>query len=158
MARIKIYGFKKYEEQLENLSRSISEIEGKAIYEGAGLVADAVREGIDSIKTDGNSTWEKTRREKQNQGLKDGFGIAPLQDDNEFLNVKLGFNGYNSSVETKKFPNGQPNAMVARVFNSGTSVVTKQPFFDEAVRKMRKPAQEKMKEVFENEIDEIMKG
>ena len=29
MARIKIYGFKKYEEQLENLSRSISEIEGK---------------------------------------------------------------------------------------------------------------------------------
>ncbi len=64
MARIKIYGFKKYEEQLENLSRSISEIEGKAIYEGAGLVADAVREGIDSIKTDGNSSWEKKRREE----------------------------------------------------------------------------------------------
>lgn len=158
MARIKIYGFKKYEEQLENLSRTISEIEGHAIYEGAGLVADAVREGIDSIETGGDSLWEKKRREKQKQGLKEGFGIAPLRDDNGFLNVKLGFNGYNSGVTTKKFPNGQPNVMVARVFNSGTSHNKKQPFFDKAVRKMRKPAQEKMKEVFEKEIDEIMKG
>lgn len=157
MANIKIYGFKKYEKQLEDLSRNISEIEGQAIYESAKVVADAVRDGIDGLKTDGRKPYERKRREKQKQGLQESFGISPLRDDNGFLNVKLGFNGYNSRVETKQFPNGQPNAMVARVFNSGASGVTKQPFFDKAVRRMRKPAQERMKQVLEDEIEKIMR-
>lgn len=156
MAKITFHGLSEYITALERLSRDISEIEGQAIYESAKVVADAVREGIDGLKTDGRKPYERKRREEQKKGLQESFGISPLRDDNGFLNVKLGFNGYNS-VETRKFPNGQPNAMVARVFNSGTSHNKKQPFFDKAIRATRQKALEKMKERLEQGIEQEMK-
>ncbi len=73
------------------------------------------------------------------------------------INTLVGFSGY-SDYATRKYPNGQPLALIARVAESGNSFTDKTPFMALAVRKARKPAQEKMKEVFENEIDEIMKG
>ena len=86
----------------------------------------------------------------------ESFGIAKMQDDHGFRNVKIGFDGYNE-VKTKSFPNGQPNVMVARIFNSGTSFSSKQPFFDKAVRATRSTAKQKMIEVAEKELEKIAK-
>ena len=70
----------------------------------------------------------------------DGFGVSPLQDDSGYRNVKLGFDGYNS-VKTKKYPQGQPNALIARVTESGSSYREKTPFIRPAVNAARKPAE-----------------
>lgn len=156
MAKITFHGLSEYITALERLNRNISEIEGQAIYESAKVVADAVRDGINGLKTAGRKPYERKRREEQKKGLQESFGISSLRNDNGFLNVKLGFDGYNS-VETRKFPNGQPNAMIARVFNSGTSHNTKQPFFDKAIRATRQKALEKMKECLEQGIEQEMK-
>lgn len=161
VAKISIYGFDSYAKKLKNLSDQIVKIEGDAIYNAADVVADEVRKGIHWINpgsSSGNeSEYEYQRRVKQIEGLEKSFGIAELRDDNGFKNVKLGFEGYND-VKTKKHPNGQPNPMIARVFNSGTSFSSKQPFFDIAIRNSRNRATKVMKETVENEIDNVMKG
>lgn len=159
MAKISFTGLDSYMEKLQKLGQNADEFASKAIYEAAGIVADEIRSGIDSLDVNGeeNATkYEVERREKQKQGLIESFGIANAQNDNGFINVKVGFEGYNQ-IKTPKYPRGQPNKMVARIFNSGTSYNRKQPFFDTAVRISKKRAQLKMKEVFESEIEKTIK-
>lgn len=156
MAKITLYGFDAYARKLENLEREIAAIEGEAIYLAAGIVADEVKASIDEIHPDGTSDYEKRTLAVQKEGLKESFGIAPMRDDDGYKNVRLGFDGYNG-IKTKKYPKGQPNIMIARSINSGTSWRAKQPFFDKAVRRIRARAEATMKTTIEEKMEKIMK-
>ena len=72
------------------------------------------------------------------------------------INTKLGFDGYNKQI-TKKYPKGQPNAMIARTFESGNSFTQKIPFIAPAVRAKREEAERKMAEVIDQTTAKIMK-
>lgn len=158
MAKWKFERLDKYLMQLEKLSNTSEATVGHAIYEGAGIVAKACAKEIQALpvsnqyKKDNVSTV--TSFEKA--GLIEGFGISHLQVDGEYRNVKLGFAGYNS-VHTKKYTTGQPNAMIARSINSGSSWRKKNPFMDRATRASKSACEEKMKEVIEDEIKKVMK-
>ena len=78
-----------------------------------------------------------------------------MQDQNGYLNVKIGFDGYNRT-KTDQYPQGQPNQLVARGVESGTSWKQKHPFIRPAVTRARKKAEEKMAEVLDYEIKKIM--
>ena len=160
MAKMKIKGLREYENRLLKLENLTREILGEAIYEGAGLVADAVKSSIESIPIDeryvtGGATLYGITPE-QKAGLRDGFGIARMRDDNGFLNVKLGFDGYNSQV-TKKYPGGQPNSLIARSVNAGTSFRQRIPFIDNAVNQTKGAAEQKMTETAEKAIGKAIK-
>ena len=86
----------------------------------------------------------------------DGFGISRLKDDDGFVNVKLGFDGYNST-KTEKYPNGQPNVLIARSVNSGTTFRKKTKFVDKAVDSAKKAAEAAMDAACSREIEKIMK-
>ena len=159
MAKMKIKGLREYENRLLKLENLTREILGEAIYEGAGLVADAVKSSIESIPIDeryvtGGATLYGITPE-QKAGLRDGFGIARMRDDNGFLNVKLGFEGYNSQVTTK-YPGGQPNSLIARSVNAGTSFRQRIPFIDNAVNQTKGAAEQKMTETAEKAIGKAM--
>ena len=159
MAKMKIKGLREYENRLLKLENLTREILGEAIYEGAGLVADAVKSSIESIPIDeryvtGGATLYGITPE-QKAGLRDGFGIARMRDDNGFLNVKLGFDGYNSQVTTK-YPGGQPNSLIARSVNAGTSFRQRIPFIDNAVNQTKGAAEQKMTETAEKAIGKAM--
>lgn len=156
MAKITFTGLESYLKQLEKLEQNTTDIAKQAVYEGAKVTADAIRSGIEGLRTDGPSAYETKRRETQKKGLQESFGLSPMENDQGFLHVRAGFDGYNS-IQTKKYPQGQPNAMIARVFNSGTSFSSKQPFFDRSIRSSKVAAEQKMKEVFETEIKKIVK-
>ena len=79
-----------------------------------------------------------------------------MQNDGGFLNVKMGFDGYNS-VTTPKYPTGQPNVMVARMFNSGTSSMSKQAFFDQTVNASRAAAKNTAVQKIEQGFEKINK-
>lgn len=139
MARITFKGLDSYVKKLSALSEDTDKVCGRAVYEGAGIVADAVKSGIRSLP-------QKTGVTKK--GLEEGFGISKLQEDNGYWNVKLGFDGYNS--------NGVPNALMARVMESGTSKVPKHPFVRPAVNRSKAQAESKMASVLDEEIKKIM--
>ena len=159
MAKLKLQGLEEYENKLLKLQNLSREMIGEAIYEGAGIVADAVKASIETIPIDdryvtGSATLYGIT-EAQKQGLRDGFGIARLHDDNGYLNVKLGFNGYNSQ-RSKSYPGGQPNSLIARSVNAGSSFRQRIPFVDNAVNQTRSAAEQKMKEKLDTSIGEVM--
>ena len=131
---------------------------GKAIYEGAKIVADAVRGGIQSLPVQEHSKGTMVRgvTSAQKKGLVEGFGISRLEEDGSYRNVKLGFDGYNET-KTQKYPKGQPTAMVARFVESGNSYHQKTPFIGPAVNKTKSQAEQKMAQVVDKEIQQIFK-
>lgn len=161
MATLKFDGLKQYEAKLQRLSADIDGICGRATYRGAKIVADEVKREIEALPiVHGYGTSENKLpggvTETQKQGLIEGFGISGLRDDGGYHNVKLGFDGYNT-VRTKSYPNGQPNQLVARGTESGTTWKEKHPFVRTAVNRSQKPATAEMERSIQQDIDEIMK-
>lgn len=163
MATIK---FKKGDEYIAKIAKleaqTREQVCGRAIYGAAEIVADEIREQLKKVPTDesGNSYWGELEGPKkvQKKGLYDSLGIASMQDDgNGFLNVKIGFDGYNN-VKTKQWPQGQPNQMIARSVEKGTTFMKAHPFVKPAMHKCRKRALEYMKRSVDSSIEKIMKG
>lgn len=141
-------GLDSYISYLQKIDAVTDEAIGEAVYEMAKVVADSVRSGIQALPTVSNraniATYKKgysRLSDEEKQGLLDGFGVSPMQDDGGYINVKLGFDGYNS-VKTKKYPQGQPNALIARVTESGSSYREKTPFIRPAVNVSKKQAEQ----------------
>lgn len=160
MAKITFPGLSDYELMISRLSKGVDDIAGKAIYAGAGIVADAIKENIKDLPIVRGYGTEKDPlpggvTAPQKAGLIDGLGISPMQSDAGYLNVKIGFDGYNAT-KTEKYPQGQPNQLVARGVESGTSWKQKHPFIRPAVTRARKKAEEKMAEVLDYEIAKLM--
>ena len=156
MAKITFPGLNDYELMISRLSKNAADIAGRAIYTGAGIVADEIKSGIQSLPiVRGYGTAENPLpggvTQPQKQGLLDGLGIAPLQDDGGYLNVKIGFDGYNRT-KTEKYPQGQPNQMIAASTERGTIYRQKTPFIRDAVKKCRKEAEQAMALCVESEI------
>lgn len=162
MAKIKMQGMDEYRHMLESLSSNIDEFCGRAIFAGAKVAADTVKQAIAAlpIEKSRHATPDNPLRgvtSQQKQGLLEGMGIAKMTKDGDVLNVKIGFDGYNS-VRTRKYPKGQPNALIARSVNSGTSIRVRTGFMDKAIRRARKPAIEAMRKALDKAIQEKTKG
>ena len=163
-AKITFDGISEYIAQLEALDKGTNRVIGKAIYDGAGVVADAIRQEIEGLQVtdDKYAIWGANVNhpthgvtEAQQQGLLDGLGISKMEERAGVFNIKIGFDGYNT-VKTKQWPNGQPNAMIARSLESGSSHKYKSPFVRPAVTRVRKEAEAAMAKAAEKEIEKIM--
>ena len=143
-------GMDQYLTQLRNLEFNYRETIGPAIYKGAGIVADAVKKNIQALPESACTPVEKA-------GLLAGFGIAKMQDENGYFQVKLGFDGYNGN-KTKKYPKGKANSMIARSIEGGTSWKPKHPFIAPAVRATKDQAEKAMAEEVDKQITKQMGG
>ena len=146
MAKWTMHGLDEYAQYLQKIGANTPEIIGAGVYEMARIVADQVRanlEALPSVPDKANiSNYQKgytklSRSEKQ--GMLDGLGISHMENKNGYYNVKVGFDGYNS-VKTKKYPNGQPNALMASIAESGSRYRQKTPFVRPAVRQSEQKA------------------
>lgn len=160
MATFQFGGIDNYIKQLNKLQQSTKDgVVGKTVYAGAAVVADSVRRAIQALPVGDGRARDgliSAVTLPQKAGLLDGFGISPMDDEDGFVNVKLGFDGYNAT-RTKKYPRGQPNVLIARSVNSGTTFRKKTKFVDKAVNFSKKAAEAAMDAACSREIEKIMK-
>lgn len=160
MAKISMEGLDAYTRAISRLQAGMKEqVIGAAIYDAADIVADEIRAGIEALPVDGGHASPtdplKGPNKIQKQALLDSFGITKMREEDGVYNVKLGFSGYNS-IRTKKWPKGQPNAMIARSIDRGTSLMEKIPFMKRAMSKAKKPAIEAMQMAIDENIAGLM--
>ena len=141
------------------------------MYQAAKVAADAIDAAIDDITVHSlpkgqtyfylseedlaNGVLLNGITEAQAKSLHDGLGIAVMEHKNFAWNTKIGFDGYNE-VRTKTYPKGEPNALIARSVESGSSVRNKTPFIAPAVKKIRKDAEHAMEVTIEEKIHALM--
>lgn len=149
-------GMDEYLSRLGNLEISAPETIEKAVYQGASVIADAIKDNIRKLPVDDKRQDKVTALKTiQKKGLIDSFGIARMRNDNGYINVKAGFDGYNG-LKSKNYPKGQPNAMIARTFEAGNSITKKIPFVGPAVRASREKAEMAMQATIDKEVKKIM--
>lgn len=160
MATFKVSdGIDNYIRQLQNCADKTENIIKRSAWEGARVVMDAVKAEAQTIPTHGSTKGSTDVIDgltpTQKAGVIASLGIARFRQDGNFLNVKIGSDGYNT-VYTKKYPKGQPNAMLIRALESGTSFRNPYPFVSRAVSKTRGKSIEAMRKQCDEEIKKIM--
>lgn len=160
MARFEFKGLDEYLKQLRDLGEHTQGYCKRALYVGAGIVADSIKKEINGLQTHhgyipGDAPlW--TIEPAAKQGLIESMGIATMRDDNGFINTSVYFDGYNG-VKSERYPNGQPNQMVANAINSGTSRRKKNPFITRGINASKSQAESAMAAFFEQDIANNMK-
>lgn len=165
MATIKMEGMDRYIRQLENVANATTGICKAAVYAGAGVVVKEIAKGIEGLRANydvysmvaynrGAPTYINI---KQKKGLRDSLGIAKIQEKYGVVSTKIGFDGYND-IKTDRWPEGQPNAMIARACESGSSAMVKQPFVRPAVDRSEQQALSAMEEAADKVIKKTIGG
>ena len=99
MATFKFQGTKEYESKITKLYNGSVGMIKAAVYDGADVIADAVRASIEQHNDTGD--------------LAASMALVTMRNDNGFVNTKIQFAGYDRK--------GVPNAIKAAVLESGTS-------------------------------------
>lgn len=156
MATFKVSdGIDNYISQLQRCADKTEDIIKRSAWEGARVVMDAVKAEANGIPTHGSTKGSTDivngLTPTQKAGVIASLGIARFREDGNFINVKIGSDGYNT-VYTKKYPKGQPNAMLIRSLESGTSFRNPYPFVSRAVSKTRGKSIEAMRKQCDEEV------
>lgn len=164
MAKIDFKGIDDYAKALAGLEKDSEEIIKRAVYKGASVVADAIKEGLKTIPiqegenglppigTPENKLHGISRKQKAD--LLDSFGLAPMENKDGYVQTKAGVDGY-GSTKTKEYPKGLPNVTLLRSIESGTSFRKKTPIVRTAVTQSRKQAEKVMDETINSELKKI---
>ena len=137
--------------QFGKLEGSTRKIAHEGLYKAAGIVADEVKKGLQSlpIQEDPDGTPPTIKEgekytgitSKEKQSLIDSMGVSPHRDSGKNISVSIGFSG-TSPVVTNRFPGGVPNSALMRGIESGTSVRRKHPVIRQAMNRVQKKAAE----------------
>ncbi len=142
--------------------KQLDTVIGKSIHPGAKIMADAVKKALMDLPVDDSyillsrkyGHMRKSITSRQKEGLIKSLGLAVIRKNRFGYNVKLGFDGYNDIV-SEKYPKGQPNAMIARSLNSGTSFMQKIPFMDSTVAAYEISTVEAIEKEFDKQLDKL---
>lgn len=152
MAKAQVISVDNFIKDLDARTKEFRLLVGPALYDGAGILADQLRQNIEALP-------ERSRNAKkgaplrgvtpqQKQALLDHMGIARMRNDDGTYNIKIGFQGYDDD-RTKAYPKGHPVSMIARSVESGTSFLQKTPFIRPAANKAKALAEEAMRRKLE---------
>ena len=150
-------------EMLSRLGTEAPDIARKALFTGAGTVADAVKAAVMQLPVGTPKENSPTGHpftgltEEDRDDLAAGVGIARFDSKGDAETTAISFNGYTRRTEPG-FPKGVPLAMIARSLESGSSVRAKHPFVRQTIRAVKDAAQAAMVQTAEAEISKITEG
>lgn len=136
MAKFKFEGIEKYTESLDKIGgKNAVGVLKYAVYPGAAVVADAIREAGEKYSDTGD--------------MMNSMALATMQNKNGYVNTKIMFDGYDRK--------GVPNAIKAASLESGNSRGQKAThFISKAVKGCKDKAISEMQKALDEKLDQIM--
>ena len=151
---IEVTGLDEMLETVENAGKHAEGIAARALYVGAGIVADAITQAAGGIATETNPPRDRKRlptpKEKAELLAAGAAGIAKFNK-GVVVDTVVGYadKGYTAS--------GKPVAVIANAINSGTSFMQKQPFIRKGVNASQAKAQDAINAEIVRLVDEALK-
>lgn len=155
---MKVEGLAEFSEQLNQLGEKAGGVAARGLYEGAGVMANAINKGAESIRTAPfhYAVWitREPSPEEKAVVLSGGAGIAKFDKNGSEVSTSVGYaNAGYAELKGKQVP----IAKIANAINSGTSFMHKQPFFRKAVSSATSQAEAKIIKEIEESFNEIIK-
>jgi len=144
MPKLNVKGLEDWSTTLQMLGSKGASVAKAACYDGAAVLADALRQEIQNLPEQSGYMPEGQRRRvvkpTEKQALLDGMGVTRMEEKNGTVTVRVGFTGY-SKLRTKRYPEGLPTPIIAASVAGGSKVREKNDF----VRRAGKRAEEAAK-------------
>lgn len=163
MPTFEVEGLEQYMNTLQTLSqKELKNILGAMLYDGAGIIADEIRKGVNALPVEEDGAFGSSKHpmrgvtRAQKKGLQDSLGVAKMRVKGDEYNISIGFDGYNS-WKTRKYPKGQPNSLIARSIEKGTSFRSPHPIVEPALRRVQSKCVEAMQKQFDEQINNLFK-
>lgn len=154
---MKTNGTEELSAMLAQLEQEAPNIASKALYEGAGVVADAYAAAVAQIRTEpfryATENNKRLASPAEKGALTKSTGVAKFNKNGSEVDTIVGAAEGYSTVAGKT----KATKLLARSINSGTSFMVKQPVFRKASSGSRAAAQAKMVETADTLINEITK-
>ena len=155
---MKVEGLDELSRKLAQLGDRAEEVASRALYDGAGVMADAYAQAVESIQTEpfryafGDRKRAPSPEEKA--ALQGKTGIARFDKNGTEVNTAIGVNGAGYADVA-----GKQKAVrkIANAINSGTSFMVKQPVFRRAVTQAKGAASAAIVAKADQLFDEIIK-
>ena len=154
---IQVGGREELIRNMEKLGEKAAGVAAMGLYEGAGIVADAVSGAVQGIATEPfkYATGGKTRKPSpEEKALVAGakHGVAKFRKNGVSVQTSVGYqnSGYGTINGKTK-----PISLVANSINSGTSFMQKQPFLRKAFSQSKGAAEAAIENGIKSRIDEL---
>ena len=157
--QMQVDGMEEISEILSKLEDEAPGIAARGLYEGAGVMADAIKREVANIKTapfkyaKSGSTRLPSPEEKEIVQTA-AAGIAKFNKNGTEVDTSVGFRNAGYAELAGKMV---PIPKIVNAINSGTSFMKKQPFVRKAARSASPKALEAMRKRIEEEFDAIGK-
>lgn len=160
MSKIEVTGMEEYLSLLDLTDRKLARTCGRSIYVGARIAAQECKHRLENLVTDDRYFTRFTERrngptKRQKEALIESMGIASMRHRGGVFDVKLGFDGYNDVKSTVSKKGFQPNALIARSVNKGTSFMKPQPFMDQTIAVKKSEIEKAIAEQFFKELEKL---
>ena len=156
--QMKVDGMAELSELLSQMEEKAPAVAARALYDGAGIMADEIRKGTDTIKTAPfkyalNGTRLPSPEEKEIVTAA-AVGIAKFDKNGTEVDTSVGFrqSGY-AELNGKQ----KPIPVIVNAINSGTSFMNKQPFIRKAANSGAPKAMKAMKDRIESDFEAMKK-
>jgi len=132
MATIEFEGLDEYIKKLTMVGVKVEGIIKSAVYPAAGMVIDEIKANCPVRSGD----------------LRDSMALVTFKNENGYVYTEVVFPGYDRE--------GVPNAVKARVLESGSSKQQKHPFIRPAINRVKEKANAMMQSEFEEKVEKMM--
>lgn len=157
---MKTDGMEELSRMLSKLGNAAQGVAAASLYEGAGVMADAVSQAVQGIATKRlkypapPGKQRMPSPEEKALLLQAKMGVAKFRKDGISVQTSVGMqnSGY-GTINGKQVP----IPAVANAINSGTSFMKKQPFFRKAVRQKQRAAEAAIESGIRKRVEEITK-
>ncbi len=147
MGRVITAGIDDLTAELEAVAAHLGGVGKAALYEGAGVMADAIREAAGGLPYKGSTVAQ----------IQDAVGITKFKDTEDGSGTSIGFDGYFSSGKGK---DGKPIAIqfFVREVEGGTSKIPAHPFVRRAAQAAQSAAEAAIIDAAERKIKQLTGG
>lgn len=145
MGRIIETGIDSLVEDLNELVQHLPGIAAYALYPGAGVIADAVKEAAGGLPYKGSTVAQ----------IQNAVGIVKFKDTDDGSGTSVGFSGYFAGGKDGK---GFPIPFFVREVEGGTSRIPAHPFVRKAAAAATAAAEAAMQDAAEDKINQITGG
>lgn len=159
MAKVITSGFDTLIDELNDIADHSDEICSKALYKGAGMMADRLKSSIDGLTTeDQRKKRSRNLLPYEKEALEKGLSIFKFDHDKsrDYVQTSITFKG-RVPHQTERYPEGLPVIVLARSINSGTTFRRANRYFPTTVRKNVQSVEKAMADTTENELKKYIK-
>ena len=160
--KMRTEGLEELGEMLRKMGDEAIGAASRALYEGAGIMADELKHSAEGIRTEpfryagkGETRLPSPEEKEIVTQAAGGIGISRFKKSDDGVQTSVGYGnaGY-ADLKGRRVP----IPLIANSINSGTSFMQKQPFVRTAVNKAGKKAEDAMRQSIKKDLEKKTEG